>query len=96
MTGAGRRSAGILIGSSRAASQSPARVSFSFAMPPMSPGPKESAVVVPLPAKTISCPIRSLACDRVLASCVSCVSVPWYTRNRLIRPANGSARVLKT
>ena len=37
----------------------------------MSPGPNASALVVPLPAKTISWPMRSLVCDRVFATCVS-------------------------
>ena len=96
ITGAGSRSVGILIGSSRAASQSPARVSLSFATPPMSPGPNSSAVPVALPANIISWPIRSLEWVRVFSSELSWASVPWKTRSRLMRPANGSARVLKT
>ena len=40
ITGAGSLMLGISIGSSRAASQSPARVSLSLATAPMSPGPK--------------------------------------------------------
>ena len=44
MTGAGSVIDGMWIGWSRAASQSPARVSLSFATAPMSPGPKRVGV----------------------------------------------------
>ncbi len=50
ITGAGSGSAGISIGSSRAASQSPARVSLSFATAPRSPGPNSSTCTASLPA----------------------------------------------
>ena len=51
MTGAGSLIDGIAIGSSRAASQSPARVSLSLATAPMSPGPNSSACSVSLPCE---------------------------------------------
>jgi hypothetical protein len=47
ITGAGSLIAGIEIGSSRAASQSPARVSLSLATAPMSPGPNSVTCIVP-------------------------------------------------
>ena len=49
-----------------------------------------------LPWSWSSVPMRSLACPRALTSVVSAVTVPLRTRKRLIRPANGSAIVLKT
>ena len=75
---------------------SPACVSFSFATAPMSPGPNSSAWPVSLPCGTSSWPIRSFEWLRRLKTCESGIRVPWYTRKRLIRPANGSASVLKT
>ena len=77
ITGAGSLMEGIEIGWSRSASQSPARVSFSFATAPMSPGPNASVWVTSLPCGTSSCPMRSLAWARVLSTCESWVSVPW-------------------
>ena len=77
MTGWGSVSAGITIGSSRAASQSPARVSLSLATAPMSPGPKASAWPCSRPSGTISVPMRSLACARVLSTWVSGRITPW-------------------
>ena len=60
MTGAGSLIDGISIGSSRAASQSPACVSLSLATAPMSPGPNASACLTSLPWGTSSWPMRSL------------------------------------
>ena len=51
ITGAGSLIAGMWIGWSRAASQSPARVSLSFATAPMSPGPNASVWVDVLAAR---------------------------------------------
>ena len=77
ITGAGSFSAGSSIGSSRAASQSPERVSLSFATAPMSPGPNSSTCTTSLPANVNSWPIRSRACARVLSTWVSWRIVPW-------------------
>ncbi len=77
MTGAGSAIDGIEIGWSRSASQSPARVSLSFATAPMSPGPKASVWLTSLPCGTSSWPMRSLLWARVLSSCVSALTVPW-------------------
>ena len=77
MTGAGSATDGMWIGWSRAASQSPARVSLSLATAPMSPGPKLSVWLTSLPRGSSSCPIRSLLCVRVLSTWVSCVMTPW-------------------
>ncbi len=77
MTGAGSLIAGISIGSSRSASQSPALVSLSLATAPMSPGPNSSACSLSRPENTSSCPMRSLACARVLSTCESWAIVPW-------------------
>ena len=68
---------GISIGSSRAASQSPARVSLSFATAPMSPGPNSFAWPVWPPSKVTSWPIRSLVWARVFSTCESCLITPW-------------------
>ena len=54
MTGAGSLIDGIVMGSSRAASQSPARVSLSLATAPMSPGPNSSACPCCAPSKVTS------------------------------------------
>ena len=96
MTGAGSAIDGIVIGSSRSASQSPARVSLSLATAPMSPGPNASAWTVSLPWNRTSWPMRSLWCVRVFMTVVSWSMTPWYTRKKFTRPAYGSARVLKT
>ena len=77
ITGAGSLMLGISTGSSRAASQSPALVSLSFATAPMSPGPNSSAWPVPAPSNVTSWPIRSLEWVRVLSTCVSCFITPW-------------------
>ena len=77
ITGAGSLMLGIVIGSSRSASQSPALVSLSLATAPMSPGPNSVAWPVLAPSKVTSCPIRSLLCVRVLSTCESCLSTPW-------------------
>ena len=77
MTGAGSLIDGIVIGWSRAASQSPARVSLSFATAPMSPGPNASVCLTSLPCGTSSWPMRSLEWARVLSTCESWLSVPW-------------------
>ena len=77
ITGAGSLIDGMWIGWSRAASQSPARVSLSLATAPMSPGPKASAWVTSLPCGTSSWPMRSLLWVRVLSTCVSWVITPW-------------------
>jgi hypothetical protein len=69
--------AGIAIGSSRSASQSPARVSFSLATAPMSPGPNSSTCSLSLPQNRMSWPIRSLPWARVLSTCESWVTTPW-------------------
>ena len=67
MTGWGSFTAGMAIGSSRAASQSPARVSLSLATAPMSPGPKPWDWRLSLPSKDSSWPMRSLAWARVFS-----------------------------
>ena len=77
ITGAGSWIWGMWIGWSRDASQSPARVSLSFATAPMSPGPKASVWSTSLPRGSSSCPMRSLLCVRVLSTCVSWVITPW-------------------
>ena len=77
ITGAGSLIAGMWIGWSRAASQSPARVSLSLATAPMSPGPNASVCSTSLPRGSSSCPMRSLLWVRVLSTCVSWVITPW-------------------
>ena len=77
ITGAGSLIAGIAIGSSTAASQSPARVSFSLATAPMSPGPNSSTGSDSLPEKRISWPMRSLPWERVLSTWLSWAMTPW-------------------
>ncbi len=77
ITGAGSFRRGISIGSSRAASQSPARVSLSLATAPMSPGPNSCTWRTSLPANTTSWPIRSLTCARVFSTWLSARITPW-------------------
>ena len=76
ITGAGSFSRGIAIGSSRAASQSPARVSFSLATAPISPGPNSLTCSTSLPANTSSWPILSLTWARVFSTWLSARITP--------------------
>ncbi len=70
--------------------------SFSFATAPRSPGPNSSAWSCSFPWSLSSCPTRSLLCERAFTSVESDDTVPSITRKTLMRPANGSATVLKT
>src|ERR671923_160030 len=70
--------------------------SFSFATAPMSPATKVGAVVCSLPWRTSSCPTRSLPFVRGLTRFESAPISPESTRKTLMRPAKGSATVLKT
>ena len=62
----------------------------------MSPGPNSCAGMCSLPCWKSSEPMRSFACVRASTSVWSGLTEPCSTRKRLIRPANGSAIVLKT
>ena len=62
----------------------------------MSPSPSSGTCACSLPCTSSSWPRRSFACARALTTFASLFSVPLSTRNTLIRPAKGSAIVLKT
>ena len=62
----------------------------------MSPSPISVSFVCSLPCITISAPKRSFECARMLVSVASPFIAPESTRNTLMRPAKGSAIVLKT
>ena len=96
MTGSGNPKSGTSIATSLSASRSPVCASLSLATEPRSPSPKSSAAWCSLPCTSRSVPMRSLPFERRLTSVVSAVTVPLSTRKRLMRPANGSATVLKT
>ena len=77
-------------------SRSPVCTSFSFATAPMSPGPelRRAGVLLALRAEQRAdalLRVRARVDERRVGP-----NVPWRTRKRLIRPANGSAIVLKT
>ena len=55
-----------------------------------------STASVSFPCASSTCPRRSFACVRGSTSVVSPCTGPASTRKQLIRPANGSAIVLKT
>ena len=71
-------------------------VSLSLATAPMSPAANSPAALCSLPWSSRSWPRRSLPCVRELTSVESALTVPERTRKTVIRPANGSATVLKT
>ena len=78
------------------ASVSLVSVSFSFATAPMSPALSSVTVVGVLPCMTLRWPMRSPVSRVRLWTVVSDLSVPVMTRNRVMRPANGSATVFHT
>ena len=71
-------------------------VSFNFATAPMSPAVSSGTVVGVLPCMTLRWPMRSPASRVRLWTLVSDLSVPVMTRNKVMRPANGSATVFHT
>ena len=96
ITGLGKSSGAKSTGVSEPSSTSPVAVSFSLATAPMSPSPNSCACSWSFPWRISSWPTRSLFRVRELTSVESDESVPESTRKRLMRPANGSATVLKT
>ena len=96
ITGSGKPSFGSSTSSSWSASRSPVCTSFSFATAPMSPAPNASARSWSLPCSSSSAPMRSFALSRAFDERRVGRDRARETRKSVIRPANGSATVLKT
>ena len=97
ITGSGKASGGSPRDLVASASTSPVATSFSFATAPMSPGPNSSTGSCSLPCSSQQLPDALLApVRRVHERASRPCSEPENTRKRVMRPANGSASVLKT
>jgi hypothetical protein len=96
ITGSGKPISGASIWRSASRSTSPVCVSLSFATAPMSPSPRSATCACSFPCTCSSWPKRSFEWTRAFTIVESPFIVPLSTRKTLMRPAKGSAMVLKT